>query len=178
MQGGDVVAGEVEFCGPRQQCFDGEIEHLQVRRRLCLARRAAKFLVQFVAPIGEVGVQGVGRVDAGPGCPHPIPYVLAGGFYERQFARGALHERAAFPAQAAVQGSGVGRRIVEALMARASRLGVREVFALTRRPDFFERLGFSVADKDRFPQKIWVDCERCPRRDACDEIAVHQLIGV
>ena len=47
-----------------------------------------------------------------------------------------------------------------------------EVFALTRQPLFFLRLGFVPTDKAHFPLKVWADCSRCPRREACDEVAV------
>jgi amino-acid N-acetyltransferase len=71
------------------------------------------------------------------------------------------------------QGAGVGRRLVQQLIERARRLGIHEVFALTRKPFFFHRLGFRPADKSLFPQKVWLDCASCPRQHACDEIAVH-----
>jgi len=72
---------------------------------------------------------------------------------------------------------GLGRAIVERLVTHANELGVIEVFALTRRPTFFYRLGFAPASMERFPDKVWGDCARCPRRDACDEVAVHRLIA-
>lgn len=71
------------------------------------------------------------------------------------------------------QGAGVGRLVVTHLLQRARRLGMHEVFALTRRPFFFHRMGFRPADKSLFPQKVWLDCASCPRQHACDEIAVH-----
>jgi len=74
------------------------------------------------------------------------------------------------------QGQGVGRRIVQHLIERARQDGVREVFALTRRPAFFQRLGFEPSSVEHFPAKIWRDCERCPRQDACDESAVRLLL--
>ena len=46
------------------------------------------------------------------------------------------------------------------------------VFALTYRDNFFKNLGFSVVDKELFPEKIWSDCEQCPKFHNCDEIAV------
>jgi amino-acid N-acetyltransferase len=76
------------------------------------------------------------------------------------------------------QGAGIGRRVVEALLATAGRLGIREVFALTRRTDFFERMHFQLVEKERFPDKIWLDCAKCPRQDACDEVAVRRLITI
>ncbi|GBD31680.1 Amino-acid acetyltransferase [bacterium HR33] len=84
-----------------------------------------------------------------------------------------LAEIIALAVDAAYQGQGVGRMIVERLLRIAGELGIGEVFALTRRPDFFYRVGFTLADKARFPQKVWFDCNRCPRQHCCDEIAVH-----
>ncbi len=59
---------------------------------------------------------------------------------------------------------------METLMAPS--LGLNEVFGLTRKPLFFMRLGFRVAEKEQFPLKVWADCARCPRQHACDEVAV------
>lgn len=70
------------------------------------------------------------------------------------------------------QGKGVGRAIIELLLADARALGLSEVFGLTRKPLFFLRLGFRLAEKEQFPLKVWADCARCPRQDACDEVAV------
>ena len=50
--------------------------------------------------------------------------------------------------------------------------GAGRVIALTREVGFFERAGFSVASRDALPRKVWTDCVRCPRRHACDEVAV------
>ncbi len=71
-----------------------------------------------------------------------------------------------------VQGMGLGRQIVEALIAEGRTLGVATLFALTRAVPFFERLGFSITDTSFFPQKVWNDCAICPLKDACDETAV------
>jgi len=70
------------------------------------------------------------------------------------------------------QGRGVGKALVEALVVDARALGLNEVFGLTRKPLFFMRLGFRVAEKEQFPLKVWADCARCPRQHACDEVAV------
>lgn len=75
------------------------------------------------------------------------------------------------------QGRGVGQAVVERLLERAAEAGIAEVFALTRVPGFFHRLGFTTVEKSRFPLKVWFDCARCRRRQCCDEIAVH-LVGV
>lgn len=70
------------------------------------------------------------------------------------------------------QGKGVGRALVEAVLDDARAVGLRQVFGLTRKPLFFLRLGFRVTEKEQFPLKVWADCARCPRQDACDEVAV------
>jgi len=74
------------------------------------------------------------------------------------------------------QGAGIGRAVVAALMDDARRLGVSETFALTRKPDFFDRLGFDRTEKTRFPLKVWADCARCPRQSCCDETAVTRTL--
>jgi N-acetylglutamate synthase-like GNAT family acetyltransferase len=88
-----------------------------------------------------------------------------------------LAEVIALAVQVGAQGRGVGQTIVERLVRRAAELGIEEVFALTRVPGFFHRLGFTTVEKGRFPLKVWSDCARCARRHCCDETAVH-LAGV
>src|SRR5207249_7206166 len=70
------------------------------------------------------------------------------------------------------QGSGIGRALLEALLAEARAYGLAEVLALTRKPTFFQKLGFVTAEREHFPLKVWADCARCPRQNCCDEIAV------
>ena len=70
------------------------------------------------------------------------------------------------------QGRGVGRALVESVLDDARALGLTQVFGLTRKPVFFLRLGFRVVEKEQFPLKVWADCARCPRQNACDEVAV------
>ena len=83
-----------------------------------------------------------------------------------------LAEIAALAVRDDQQGRGVGKALVEALLVDARALGLNEVFGLTRKPLFFMRLGFRVAEKEEFPLKVWADCARCPRQHACDEVAV------
>jgi len=70
------------------------------------------------------------------------------------------------------QGAGLGRAVVEALILEARAHGLTEVLALTRKPSFFLKLGFALAEREHFPLKVWADCNRCPRNDCCDEVAV------
>ena len=72
-------------------------------------------------------------------------------------------------------GQGIGSRLVKALLAKAEERtggGHGQVFALTYRVAFFQRLGFRIIDKYTFPPKIWSDCCVCPKKDHCDETAV------
>jgi amino-acid N-acetyltransferase len=69
-------------------------------------------------------------------------------------------------------GQGIGRKIVEHLLERARERGYAEVLALTRRASFFEALGFTVARRERFLDKLMVDCKACPLNLCCDEIAM------
>jgi N-acetylglutamate synthase-like GNAT family acetyltransferase len=74
------------------------------------------------------------------------------------------------------RGEGLGGAIVAALVARARARGMQRVFCLTRRVSFFAHQGFAEVAKERFPQKIWNDCRLCPRRDACDEVAMERAV--
>ena len=52
------------------------------------------------------------------------------------------------------------------------RRGIPTLFALTRAVPFFEKMGFSITEKERFPQKVWNDCNICPLKEMCDETAM------
>lgn len=69
-------------------------------------------------------------------------------------------------------GRGVGRLVVEALLAQAKSLGIQRVLALTLQPGFFTKLGFEMANVADYPQKVAADCNRCAKRATCIEIAV------
>ena len=58
-----------------------------------------------------------------------------------------------------------------AICERDGRLDIDKVFVLTRNPKFFERVGFSLTKIDALPEKILKDCENCPKRARCDELA-------
>ena len=69
-------------------------------------------------------------------------------------------------------GLGLGARLVRRLLEDARALDLPRIIALTREVAFFERCGFGVVSRDTLPRKVWTDCVRCPRRHACDEVAV------
>ncbi len=72
---------------------------------------------------------------------------------------------------------GLGRMLVTAAIEQAIRLGVPKVFALTLEPDFFEKLGFEIVEKETLPMKVWSDCAKCPKQQNCDEIAVIKKVS-
>ncbi len=89
----------------------------------------------------------------------------------RDFGAG-LQEVRSLVVDPASAGSGLGSRLVAAAVVAAAESGANRVFALTLRPRLFVRLGFRQVDMDLFPQKVWLDCAKCPKRDRCDEIAI------
>lgn len=82
-----------------------------------------------------------------------------------------LGEIVALAVSAESHGNGVGRLVVETLLAQAKSLGLKEVIALTLQPGFFAKLGFEPADVADYPHKVDADCSRCARRATCNEIA-------
>ncbi len=77
------------------------------------------------------------------------------------------------------RGQGLGQQLVKACVQEARVLGIRQVMCLTYEQPFFERLGFTVVDRQNLPLKVWADCVHCPKNEACDEIAmvyIHQDI--
>jgi argininosuccinate lyase len=71
-----------------------------------------------------------------------------------------------------MHGQGLGKSLVERVLDDARALALPRVIALTRDLEFFERCGFIVHSRESLPRKVWTDCVRCPRRHACDEVAV------
>ncbi len=71
---------------------------------------------------------------------------------------------------------GIGKMLVAAAVEQAAALGVPRVFALTLEPEFFEKSGFEIVEKEALPMKVWSDCARCPKQQNCDEIAVVKSV--
>jgi amino-acid N-acetyltransferase len=68
--------------------------------------------------------------------------------------------------------TGLGKRLVEALIVGARDAGYDQICALTLSESFFNRCGFATVDRWAISPKIWHECIYCPKFDACDEIAV------
>ena len=75
-----------------------------------------------------------------------------------------------------VKGQGYGRTIVKAIIAEARQRNVPTLFALTRVVPFFQKLGFHTTNKERFPEKVWRDCQACPVFHNCDETALFMQL--
>ena len=69
-------------------------------------------------------------------------------------------------------GQGIGREIVQMLVAEAKGYELPRVFALTRQPGFFLKIGFQLTRIEYLPRKVQKDCVFCPKLHACDEVAV------
>ncbi|HZT39679.1 MAG TPA: N-acetyltransferase [Bryobacteraceae bacterium] len=89
-------------------------------------------------------------------------------------ASGEIRSLAVLPA---LKGNGLGRRVVEALEREARENGLASLFAFTYVPDFFRKLGFEEVDRGELPLKAWKDCLRCPKFQACDEIAMLKYLA-
>ena len=70
------------------------------------------------------------------------------------------------------KGQGAGGRLLQGLLAEGEDQGVVSVCLFTRIPDFFFHFGFRIADRTTLPDKIYKDCQACPRLYACDEVAM------
>ena len=70
------------------------------------------------------------------------------------------------------KGTGAGRLLMQAIDAEAIAFDLQDLFAFTYVPDFFAKMGYALVNRDQLPLKAWKDCLRCPKFQACDEIAV------
>jgi amino-acid N-acetyltransferase len=68
--------------------------------------------------------------------------------------------------------SGAGRRLVDALVARAAQAGFERLCAFTHAPAYFVQLGFSIVPHEWLPEKISMDCGTCVQFRRCGQYAV------
>ena len=80
----------------------------------------------------------------------------------------AVHQRA--------KTQGAGRKLVEALVEEAIEYELEAVFAFTYVVEFFRKVGFHEVERGALPLKAWKDCVRCPKFQACDEIAMLRFL--
>jgi N-acetylglutamate synthase-like GNAT family acetyltransferase len=75
------------------------------------------------------------------------------------------------------QSGGLGKCIVEELEALARIRGTGELFALTMSAGFFQRAGYAITERARYPEKIGRDCTSCARRFGCTEVCVARVLS-
>jgi amino-acid N-acetyltransferase len=68
------------------------------------------------------------------------------------------------------QRKGIGSKLVACLEKKAKELGIAKTFALTFKPKFFEKMGYTRIRREKLPHKIWGECVRCPHFPDCGEI--------
>lgn len=73
-------------------------------------------------------------------------------------------------------GKGIGTDLSRIIIAEAREYKIKQLFALTYRPGFFKKFGFSRIRKAELPLKIWSDCIICVKFPDCDEIAMMRPI--
>lgn len=74
------------------------------------------------------------------------------------------------------QSHGLGRKMVERLEEEAREFGLISLFAFTYVEGFFRKLGYETVERGELPLKAWKDCLRCPKFQACDEIAMRKRL--
>ena len=72
----------------------------------------------------------------------------------------------------AAKGHGAGRLLMDALEREAREFDLEALFAFTYVAGFFRKMDYLEVDRSDLPLKAWKDCLRCPKFQACDEIAV------
>ncbi|MDD5190615.1 MAG: N-acetyltransferase [Dehalococcoidales bacterium] len=72
----------------------------------------------------------------------------------------------------ALHKQGIGQELIKACLDEGRNLGLKTVFCLTYKPEFFAKQGLSEIPKAELPHKIWTECYRCPKFPNCDETAM------
>ena len=75
---------------------------------------------------------------------------------------------------------GIGRLLVEAIVANVKRFNPREVLVLTFAPEFFRKLGFSETPKTEVMHQPYTGCIHCPKHAdpfTCPEIAMKRAVS-
>ena len=74
---------------------------------------------------------------------------------------------------------GIGRLLVEAVVARVKGFAPREVLVLTFAPEFFRKLGFVETPKTEVMHKLYTGCINCTKHAdpfTCPEIAMKKVV--
>lgn len=72
---------------------------------------------------------------------------------------------------------GIGSSLVHSCLEEARTLGLKQVFVLTDRTDYFQRFGFLEFPRERLHPRIWADCVKCVKYPHCDEVPMVLELG-
>ncbi len=89
-----------------------------------------------------------------------------------QFCWEALAEIRSLAVDPDATGQGIGSGLTERCIQEAVYFKVKNLFALTYRPTFFEQFGFNAIHKSDLPIKVWSDCIGCVNFPNCNETAM------
>ena len=73
-------------------------------------------------------------------------------------------------------GRHVGDRLMKAAMDTARRRRIARLFAVTHRPEFFSRYGFTPGPRHVVPEKVERDCNTCPKERKCKLVATVAVV--
>lgn len=90
---------------------------------------------------------------------------------------GSIAEIRSLVVDSTARASGIGRRLLDRLMARAERSGVETLCAFTHSPAYFVHAGFSIVPHAWVPEKIDRDCASCVLFRRCGQYAVAMPLG-
>jgi len=71
----------------------------------------------------------------------------------------------------------IASRLVAICVNEAASFGMTKIFALTFKPDFFQKFGFTLIDRSDLPIKIWADCMLCVKFPDCEGIAMMKILN-
>ena len=94
-------------------------------------------------------------------------------------SRSATVEIQSVAVAASFRGVGVGRALVEAVLARIAAFEPADVLVLTFTPEFFAKMGFSQIPKSQVMHKLYSGCIHCTKHAdpfTCPEIAMSRKI--
>ncbi|MCK5534079.1 N-acetyltransferase [bacterium] len=74
------------------------------------------------------------------------------------------------------QRKGLGSTLLDKCFQEAVLLGIKKVFALTFKPQFFLKHGFKQVKRESLPHKIWSECINCPMFPDCNEVPMVKKI--
>jgi len=71
-----------------------------------------------------------------------------------------------------MQKKGIGSQLITTCINEARQLGVKKIFVLTYKPEYFRKAGFRRIKHSNLPHKIWAECINCHKFPNCQEIAL------